>query len=124
MANEQNLMPIQEVNSRRTREQHSADSRKAGIASGEARRRKKTMRETLEMLLDEKYKKTGKTYREEATIGLLKGAIWGNAKNYEVILDLLGELRQAEEEKANKEMSKVEELLSKIKEEANDDTKR
>ena len=30
MANEQNLMPIEEVNSRRTREQHSEDSRKGG----------------------------------------------------------------------------------------------
>ena len=52
MANKQdNLMPIEEVNSRRTREQHSADSRKAGIKSGEARRRKKTMREQAELLL-------------------------------------------------------------------------
>ncbi len=51
MANEENLMPIEEVNSRRTREQHSKDSRKAGIASGKARREKKLFRETLETLL-------------------------------------------------------------------------
>lgn len=51
MANEENLMPIEEVNSRRTREQHSRDSRKAGIASGKARRVKKQFRETLESLL-------------------------------------------------------------------------
>ena len=44
-------MPIEEVNSNRTREQHSKDSRKAGIASGKARREKKMMRETLETLL-------------------------------------------------------------------------
>ena len=50
MANEQNLMPIEEVNSRRTREQHSADSRKAGIASGVARRKKKTMRELASII--------------------------------------------------------------------------
>lgn len=51
MANEGNLMDINEVNSRRTREQHSEDSRKAGVASGEARRKKKRMKEQLETLL-------------------------------------------------------------------------
>lgn len=51
MANEQNLMPIQEVNSRRSREQHSEDSRKGGIASGEARRKKKAMKEGFELLM-------------------------------------------------------------------------
>ena len=51
MANEGNLMPIQEVNSRRTPEQHSADSRKAGIASGVARRRKRSMREAADLYL-------------------------------------------------------------------------
>ena len=35
MANEQNLMPIELVNSRRTREQHSEDSRRAGKKSAE-----------------------------------------------------------------------------------------
>lgn len=110
----ENLVPL----NKRTKEEQREIVIKGGKASGEARRRKKTMRETLEMLLDEKYKRTGKTFREEATIGLLKGAIWGNAKNYEVILETLGELTKAEEEKANKELSKVEELLSKIKEEA------
>ena len=51
MANEQNLMPIELVNSRRTREQHSEDSRKAGKRSGEVRRQRKAMREQMEMLL-------------------------------------------------------------------------
>ena len=51
MANEQNLMPIELVNSRRTREQHSADSRKAGIRSGEVRRQRRAMKEQMEMLL-------------------------------------------------------------------------
>ena len=46
-----NLMPIQEVNSRRTREQHSEDSRRAGKASGEARRKKKAMKDAINMLL-------------------------------------------------------------------------
>ena len=48
MANEKNLMSIEEVNSRRTPEQHSADSSKAGKASGEARRLKAAVRKALE----------------------------------------------------------------------------
>ena len=44
-------MPIQEVNSNRTREQHSADSRRAGIASGEARRRKRDLKQAIEIML-------------------------------------------------------------------------
>ena len=41
MPNEQNLMPIGQLNSRRTREQHSKDSQKGGQKSGEVRRRLK-----------------------------------------------------------------------------------
>ena len=48
----ENLMPIEEVNSNRTREQHSADSRKGGIASGEARRAKKGMQNIAKWILE------------------------------------------------------------------------
>lgn len=51
MANEQNLMPIEQVNSRRTREEHSRDSRKGGKKSGEVRRQRKAMKEQMEILL-------------------------------------------------------------------------
>lgn len=51
MANEQNLIPIEQVNSRRTREEHSKDSRKGGQKSGEVRRKRKAMKEQMEMLL-------------------------------------------------------------------------
>ena len=51
MANEQNLIPIQLVNSRRTREEHSEDSRKAGKRSGEVRRQRKAMKKQMELLL-------------------------------------------------------------------------
>lgn len=47
MANEQNLMPIAEVNSRRTREQHSEDSRKGGVRSGEVRRENKLIKDRI-----------------------------------------------------------------------------
>lgn len=67
------------------------NGRIGGIASGEARRKKATMKKTLEMLLDEKNNK-GKTYRELSTLGLIKGAIDGKADNYKTIVQLLGEL--------------------------------
>lgn len=94
------------------------ESSRGGKASGEARREKATMKATLEMLLNET-NKNGKTYRELATLGLLKGAINGNANNYRTILETLGELKQAEEDKKQKELTKVEELLLKIESEAN-----
>ena len=85
MANIENLKPIQSKSEAREL------GRKGGIASGEARREKATMKATLEMLLNET-NKNGKTYRELATLGLLKGAINGNASNYKTILETLGEL--------------------------------
>lgn len=56
MANEKNLMPIEEVNSRRSREQHSQDSAKGGRKSGEVRRQRKAMKEQMETLLSLPYK--------------------------------------------------------------------
>ena len=56
MANEQNLIPIEIVNSRRTREEHSKDSQKAGKKSGEVRRQRKAMKEQMEMLLSLPFK--------------------------------------------------------------------
>ena len=67
------------------------EQKAGGKASGKARREKATMKATLEMLLDET-SKNGKTYRELATLGLLKGAINGNSSNYRAIVELLGEL--------------------------------
>ena len=55
MANEENLMPIQEVNSRRSREEHSEDSRMGGKKSGEVRRQRKAMREQMSLLLSLPY---------------------------------------------------------------------
>lgn len=51
MANEQNLMSIQEVNSRRSREEHRKDSSKGGKKSAEIKRQRKAMKEQMEMLL-------------------------------------------------------------------------
>lgn len=51
MANKQNLIPIEEINSRRTREEHSRDSRKGGQKSGKVRRKRKEMKKQVELLL-------------------------------------------------------------------------
>jgi len=56
MANEDNLIP----NSKRTPEELREMARKGGIASGEARRRKKTLKEQFELLLSLPVKPNGK----------------------------------------------------------------
>ena len=105
MPNEQNLMPIEEVNSRRTREQHSEDSRRAGIASGVSRRRKKSLREAAELYLSlpvsdkrawNKLARDGvdpeDVDNQMAIIaGLTIKAAKGDAKAAKVLFDLLGE---------------------------------
>lgn len=108
MANkgQENLIPMNERSEDEVREL----GQKGGIRSGEVRREKATMKAMLEMLLDEKYK-NGKTYRELATLGLLKGAINGNAQNYKTILEVLGELQEAKGTTAIEDLTPLAELL-------------
>lgn len=109
MANEENLMSIDEVNSRRTREQHSNDSRKAGQASGKARREKKAMRELAQAILSMPVKKGKKTagidkakavedlvgknltVQEVALLKIAQSAMRGNTKDLEFLRDTAGE---------------------------------
>lgn len=99
MANKNdNLMPIQEVNARKTREERIESARKAGIASGEAKRKKATMLSVLEKVLDEQDKESGLTHRELATLGLVKGAEQGIAKNYEILQNLIERKEKKDEE--------------------------
>ena len=92
--NEENLIPFTE----RTEEEQREIARQGGIASGEARRKKATMISTLEKLLNETNKKAGKTYRELATLGLIKGAVNGSGKNYEIIQQLMDKKEKKDEE--------------------------
>ena len=92
--NEQNLIK----NSERTPSELREITKKGGIASGEARRKKATMLSVLEKTLDEAPKDSNLTYRELATLGLIKGATEGNAKNYEVIQSLMEQKEKKEEE--------------------------
>lgn len=89
MANEQNLRPGEY---KLTLE----EQKKGGIASGIARRKKATMLSVLEKTLDEENAK-GITYRELVTLGLIKGAINGSSKNYELINNLISEKEKRDE---------------------------
>ena len=111
MPNEKNLMPIQEVNSNRTREQHSEDSRKGGVASGVSRRRKRSLKEAADLYLSlpvSDRKMWNKISRHGVDpddidnqmamiIGLTMAATAGNAKAAKIIVDLLGEDSHSEE---------------------------
>ena len=91
MANgKDNLIPQAHV---LTLEEQSA----GGKASGEARRKKATMLQTLEQCLNATNKK-GQTYKELATLGLIKGAVNGSGKNYEIIQQLMERKEKKDEE--------------------------
>ena len=88
------------------------DQRAGGIRSGEVRREKATMKATLEKLLDEKNKK-GITYRDLATLGLIQGAIKGNANNYRTILETIGELgQQTDTQQINNNITNIATLIN------------
>ena len=92
MANEQNLKPL----NTRTKKEQREIAIMGGKASGEARREKKTMKETLKEMLEEvadiEGNKNGLTYKQLATLGLIKGSIMGNSANYKTIMETIGEL--------------------------------
>lgn len=81
---------------KRTAEEQQMIARKGGIASGIVRKQKATMKETLKQMLEEvadiEGNDNGLTYRQLATLGLIKGSIQGKADNYKTILEAIGEL--------------------------------
>ena len=74
------------------------EQRAGGIASGIARRKKATMLQTLEQCLDAKNEKMDKTYKELVTLGLIKGAVNGSSRNYEIIQNLMEKQENKERE--------------------------
>jgi hypothetical protein len=88
MANKQNLKPLSTKKAREI-------GAKGGKASVEARRKKKDLREALEILLDKEYtdKKTGETMQgiEVVTAALFKEAAKGNVKAFETLRDTVGQ---------------------------------
>ena len=84
MANEQNLKPVKSKKEARER------GRKGGLASGEARRKRKTLKEELLLMLSDG------DIQEKISIALINEAINGNnagsvTKAFEVIRDTIGE---------------------------------
>ena len=94
MANEQNLVSL----ATRPERERKEIARKGQKASVEAKKQKATMLSTLEKLLDETNNKSGKTYRELATLGLIKGAVNGSANNYKIIQEAMEKKEKKEQE--------------------------
>lgn len=102
MPNEQNLIPFTREQSR---EEAEKNGRKGGIASGAARRRKKSLKEAADLFLSlpvENTKKRNEMIKagvpeEDADnqmamiVGLAKKAAKGDAKAARLLIDLLGE---------------------------------
>lgn len=90
MANNENLKPLNE----RCKEDAKKIQSKGGHARAEKIKQRKTMREMLDYLLEKKInnKHGEKVNTQEAiTLALLKQALNGNVKAYEVIRDTIGE---------------------------------
>ena len=79
MANEQNLKPIKTTERARELQEKAAQKQRENIA------RRKTLKETLLMMLEE-----GDT-QNNITLALLDKALKGDTKAYEVIRDTVGE---------------------------------
>lgn len=79
MAGKDNLRPVSSKAEARER------GRKGGLASGEARRKRKTLKEELLLMLSE-----GET-QQSVTLALIEKAMSGDTKAFEVIRDTIGE---------------------------------
>jgi hypothetical protein len=119
MANEKNLKPVRNKTEARER------GKVGGVKSGESRRRKKTLRDTMELLLsapltdEETAEMTASGLdvkdidrRAVLAVGLYRRAAEGDTKAYTLIAEMLGEESKTAEDKEEDEKSK--EQLKKI----------
>ena len=81
MANTENLVSLAD----RTTEEQRAIASAGGKASGEARRKRKTLKEELLLMLSD-----GET-QKSVTLALIEKAMSGDTKAFEVIRDTIGE---------------------------------
>ena len=101
MANEQNLTPF---TSDQNREEAVKNGKKGGVASGKAKRRKKSMREAAELILSLKapeavlakmradgVPKSSNTYLDATVFAAIGQAVEGNTKAFDMLMELLGE---------------------------------
>ena len=86
MANNKNLIPLNQ----RTKSEQREIAKSGGIASGIARQEKRKIKDVLKELLDNPTA-DGKTNREALCVSLLNQALDGNVKAFEVIRDTIGE---------------------------------
>lgn len=124
LANEENLKKGAPYRFR-TGEQQVEIARRGGIASGEARRRKKTMKETAKMLLDMEIPDAAKelkaklkvmgiseedfTYQSAVMVGILNQAMKGNTKAAAFLRDTVGENPMLMEEEGSSLADAIEE---------------
>lgn len=123
MANEENLIP----NKERTPSERRENARKAGIASGKARRRKRSMKEAADLFLSlpvsdkRKFNKAVRRYVDVEDIdnqmlmimGLVDAATDGDAGAAKVVIDLIGE-RTPREDAEQDQLARAAELLGGI----------
>lgn len=85
---EKNLRPIV-----LTHEEAIENGRKGGKKSAEKRREKKALKEALQILLERDYEMDGQIFNgiEAMSVALIKQALNGNIKAYEIIRDTIGE---------------------------------
>lgn len=124
LANEENLKKGAPFRFR-TGEQQVETARRGGIASGEARMRKKTMKETAKMLLDMEIPDAAKelkaklkvmgiseedfTYQSAVMVGILNQAMKGNTKAAAFLRDTVGENPMLMEEEGSSLADAIEE---------------
>lgn len=102
--NESNLIPQSE----RTKEEQRKIARMGGIASGKARKERKTLKEELLLLLSQ-----GDT-QEKISLSLIQQALDGNTKAFEIIRDTVGEKPKEEIEVNDVTNKKFDEICSQI----------
>lgn len=135
LANEENLKKGAPFRFR-TGEQQVETARRGGIASGEARRRKKTMKETAKMLLDMEIPDAAKelkaklkvmgiseedfTYQSAVMVGILNQAMKGNTKAAAFLRDTVGENPLMMEEEGSSLADAIEEAYRNRMEESED----
>lgn len=114
VANEGNLISAKEVNARLTPEERSESARRAGLASGEARRRKRNMREMAKNIMEMPVSKqmgnvrdtldrmgieeNDMTYQTAVVVRLIQRAmVNGDTSAIRILGELTGELNLLEE---------------------------
>lgn len=114
MANEQNLIP----NSERTPSELREQTRKGGVNSGKARKRKADLRKIAQQVLDGTYtdSNTGAQMTgEELVLNSIVANLHPNSKHWGKAMDLLVELLGADKSREEKQQIKAQTALLKAK---------